>query len=289
MPTLLHLLLPLQLLLELSPALAQPLIQWQKSLGGSNNDMAYSIQQTNDGGYIIGGVSNSSNGDVTGNRGNNDYWVVKLDSSGNISWQKSFGGSNNDMAYSIQQTNDGGYVVAGRSDSDNGDVTGNHGLSDYWVVKLDNSGNISWQKSFGGTNFDEAYSIQNTSEGGYVVAGSSKSPNGDVTGNHGMEDYWIVKLSPATSVAEISGLTPSVTIYPNPGNGTFTLVFPYSLSPIPYSLKIYNVFGEEIYSSSFSNISERLTLNISQPSGIYYYNINGEDGNLQCGKLFFTN
>ena len=158
-----------------------PSIQWQKSLGGSSYDLAKSIQQTSDGGYIIAGESDSTNGDVTGNHGTSDFWIVKLNALGIIEWQKSLGGSYSDMANSIQQTSDGGYIVAGESGSINGDVTGNHGNADYWIVKLDPSGNIQWQKSLGGSNRDAANSIKQTSDGGYIVAGESSSNNGDVT------------------------------------------------------------------------------------------------------------
>jgi hypothetical protein len=172
-------------------------IQWQKSLGGINNDMAFCFQQTVDGGYVIAGWSFSTDGDVTGNHGNGDCWVVKLDTTGNIQWQKCLGGTDGDGAYSIQQTSDGGYVVAGWSCSTDGDITDHHGTNlcnDYWVVKLDTTGNIQWQKCLGGTDGDGAYSIQQTSDGGYIVAGWSMSNDGDVTGNHGNGDYWVVKL-----------------------------------------------------------------------------------------------
>ncbi|GHV33488.1 hypothetical protein FACS1894187_01890 [Synergistales bacterium] len=114
----------------------------------------------------------------------------------NILWQKSLGGSGNDYAQSIQQTSDGGYIVAGWSDSRDGDVTGNHSRFsyDYWIVKLNSTGGIVWQKSLGGSSYDAAYSTQQTSDGGYIVAGSSTSNNDDVSGNHGYYDYWIVKL-----------------------------------------------------------------------------------------------
>ena len=169
-------------------------LQWQKSYGGTDWDDAESIQQTNDGGYIFSGFSGSTNGDVVGNHGGFDYWVVKLDGTGNIQWQKCYGGTNNEGAYSIQQTNDGGYIVAGSSASNDGDVAGNHGGGDYWIVKLDSTGTLQWQRCYGGTNDDEAFSIQQTTDGGYIVAGESNSNNIDVTGNHGSYDYWIVKL-----------------------------------------------------------------------------------------------
>ena len=191
-------------LFALNFAKAQPSTQWQKSLGGTNNDQAYSIQQTTDGGYIVAGWSSSIDGDVTGNHGGNDYWVVKLNSSGTIAWQKSFGGSNDDYAYSIQQTNDGGYIVAGWSRSNDGDVTGHYGTTnyyDYWVVKLNSTGTIEWQKSLGGSDHDYAYSIWQTTDGGYIVTGRSYSNDGDVTGNHGGDDYWVVKLNSTGTIA----------------------------------------------------------------------------------------
>ncbi|HVX28799.1 MAG TPA: hypothetical protein VHB70_20795, partial [Parafilimonas sp.] len=172
-----------------------PFLQWQKTYGGNQQEYANSIEQTKDGGYIIAGNTYSkNNGDVTNNHGNSDYWIVKTDAFGNIQWQKSYGGSLNDVANSIQQTTDGGYIVAGYAASNNGDVIGNHGSADYWVLKLDASGNIQWQKSLGGSDFERANIIQQTVDGGYIVAGFSYSNNGDVTGNHGSADYWIVKL-----------------------------------------------------------------------------------------------
>lgn len=175
-------------------------IQWQKSLGGSLYDAANSIRQTSDGGYIIAGESSSSNGDTTVNHGLSDYWIVKLDSSGNLQWQKSLGGSKEDIAQSVQQTLDGGYIIAGTSFSTDGDVTGNHGYSDYWIVKLDSSGSMQWQKSLGGSSYDRANSVQQTSDGGYIVAGGAASTNGNVTGNHGNEDFWILKLDPSGNI-----------------------------------------------------------------------------------------
>jgi uncharacterized delta-60 repeat protein len=150
--------------------------QWAKTYGGSDLDFAYSIQQTSDGGYIVaGGTSSFGAGSV-------DFWVLKLDSSGNIQWQKTYGGSSDDRAYSIQQTSDGGYIVAGKTTSFGA------GGDDFWVLKLDSSGNIQWQKTYGGTSDDEAYSIQQTTDGGYIVAGRTWSFG---TGD---DDAWVLKL-----------------------------------------------------------------------------------------------
>ena len=175
-------------------------VEWKKTYGGTNVDWAYAIRQTIDGGYILAGYTASNNGDVTGNHGGKDAWVVKLTSLGAIQWQKTLGGSGWDEAWAIQQTTDSGYIMVGRSASQNGNVTGNHGGLDYWVVKLSNIGVIEWQKSLGGTGEDNAYSVKQTNDGGYIVAGESLSHNGDVTGNHGDADYWILKLSTTGSL-----------------------------------------------------------------------------------------
>ena len=193
------------LLWQYSPAQeTAPKIEWQKSLGGGDWDIANSIAQTSDGGYIVAGWSSSNDGDVSGNHGEGDYWIVKLTSGGELAWQKSLGGSDKDIANSIAQADDGGYVVAGWSQSTNGDVTGNHGLSDAWIVKLTSEGELVWQKSLGANGWDEANSIQQTSDGGYIVAGSSLSTDGDVTGHHGSvdsTDSWIVKLTSGGELA----------------------------------------------------------------------------------------
>ena len=174
-----------------------PAIDWQKSMGGTKEDKAISTKQTPDGGYIVAGLTRSSDGDVFVNHGKNDFWVVKQDAQGNIQWSNSFGGSQNDEAYFISLTSDDAYIVAGLSYSDDGDATVNHGDADYWIVKIDAIGNLQWQKSFGGSGFDKANCIEQTSGGGYIIAGYSTSVDGDVTGNHGKRDFWVVKITDA--------------------------------------------------------------------------------------------
>ena len=175
-----------------------PAIEWQKQFGGTNIDFAQSIQQTSDGGYIVAGISNSANGNVTGHLGNigtYDYWIAKISATGLLQWQKSLGGTNTDYAYSVQQTTDGGYIVAGESFSTDVNVTGNHGGGDYWVVKLNATGVLEWQKALGGTGEDIARSVQQTADGGYIVAGTTQSTNGDVSAAHIGQDFWVVKLT----------------------------------------------------------------------------------------------
>ncbi len=157
--------------------------QWALPLNGSGADYANSIQQTADGGFIVAGYTNSFGGPDW------DAWVVKLNKDGTVAWQKTYGGSGTDTANSIQQTADGGYIVAGSTDSAG---AGNH---DVWVVKLNADGTVAWQKTYGGSGADYAFSIQQTADGGYIVAGSTASSGA------GNDDAWVLKLNADGSVA----------------------------------------------------------------------------------------
>src|SRR5262249_17766427 len=146
---------------------------------------------------ILNGVTHSFNIDVVGNNGVHDFWVLKIDNAGNIQWKECYGGSGNDNGEEVRQTADGGYVFGGVNDSNEDDVTNNNCKHDYWVLKVNARGSIEWEKSFGGTQDDEPYGILQSSDGDYVVAGFSKSNDGDVSGNHGNNDVWLIKILPS--------------------------------------------------------------------------------------------
>ena len=177
-------------------------IQWQKCYGGSGQDYANCIHQTSDGGYIFCGVSYSINGDVSVNKGRGDVWVVRTNSIGQLLWQKTYGGSQDEWGEFIRQTADGGYIVACQAYSRDGDVLDHHYAAgventDYWILKLDNNGNIEWQKSLGGYGEDHVYGLMQTADGNYLVMGNAVTAGmGDITGGHsGSKDMWVVKLS----------------------------------------------------------------------------------------------
>jgi len=172
----------------------------QLSLGGSLSDQCNALIETKDTNYVMAGFAYSSDGDVTVNNGNADYWVVKIDSLGNILWEKSFGGSGEDFGAHVIQTTDDGFLVTGASASSDGDVTGNHGSYDYWIVKLDNAGSLVWQKSLGGSDQDWGNAAVQTYDGEYVITGSAMSSDGDVTGHQGDYDSWTVRLDAAGTV-----------------------------------------------------------------------------------------
>lgn len=237
-------------------------LQWQKTYGGSLDDRGSDIIQTSDGGYAILGYSFSNDGDATENAGLQDYWLVKLDANGNISWEKSFGyqgadsgitmtetndqgflvtgildvtasggegnssrnanrhaggdywalkldisgnlewshyfgGNFTDTPYGVVQTNDNGYIVVGSSDSEDTDISSNIGTYDFWVIKISESGDLVWEKSFGGSQIDEARAIVKTNDGNYIIAGDTRSSDNDVSQNKGAADLWFIKISPS--------------------------------------------------------------------------------------------
>ncbi|HAD12584.1 MAG TPA: secretion protein, partial [Saprospirales bacterium] len=168
---------------------------WKQNYGGLEDDRAYGLKPTIEGGWIMAGQTRSNSIDVSGNHGDFDAWVVNLDSLGNIIWQKCLGGSDNDEAWDVVQSPDGGFVVVGTSSSSDGDLSVNYGSDDVWVVKLDAAGSLLWQRSFGGSESDEGRVISNTDDGGFIIAGRTSSVDGHITQTQGGMDFWVVKLN----------------------------------------------------------------------------------------------
>ena len=199
-------------------------ILWEKSYGGKQADYLMDAIPTPDYGFILAGSSLS---DKSGNKSENgmgdlDYWIWKMNEKGDLDWQKSFGGSGSDFLQSIKTTSDGGFILAGTSNSSNENTTQTsrndkkepcRGGDDFWIIKLDAKGNEMWQKTIGGIGQEKLQSIVRTSDGGYVIAGSSSSPSPSEVGdkesstetgekmisdktalNYGNMDYWMVKL-----------------------------------------------------------------------------------------------
>ncbi len=169
-------------------------IQWQRNLGGNGTDKAYAVRQTMDGGYIVVGITSSNNGDVSGNNGGGDSWVVKLDAGGVIDWQRCLGGPGGETAYDVLLQPDGGYLVASGTNASGGDVSEHFGGADYWFVKIDDEGDILWEKSFGGSGTDLLSRVLSTQDGGFIAVGSTQSTDGHVTNPLGDWDRWVVKL-----------------------------------------------------------------------------------------------
>ena len=183
--------------LVMQMSLAQPAIAWQRLYGSTGQENGYSADRTLDGGYItLSKTSNSNNGQVTGYHGETDLWVVKLDASGELQWQRCLGGSQDEDVGSIRSCADGGYILTGMTLSQDGDLsTEGYGFSDIWVVKLSGTGEIAWQQRYGGAYGDRGHRIVELPEGGFVLMGMSQSLDGHFQGNHGGMDIWIAWLN----------------------------------------------------------------------------------------------
>lgn len=189
--------------------------QWQRTIGGSGQEQLSAAFPTSDGGYILGGSSSSEKSpEVKGAQdpfgkwedgfGNLDYWAVKLDSKGKIEWQRTIGGLYADQLRSVIQTKDGGYLLAGYSNSpESGNKTEKcYGEGDFFVVKLDKDGATEWQKAYGGEGDDQPYALLEAHDGNFILAGNS---NSGTTGNKNASnkkgtDFWMVKIDPSGEI-----------------------------------------------------------------------------------------
>ncbi|MCP4365206.1 MAG: hypothetical protein GY800_07910 [Planctomycetes bacterium] len=157
-------------------------VEWQKTYGGEGWDEANYIRQTVDGGYIVAGMTKSfGEGEV-------DAWVLKLRHDGTVEWQKTYGGAFFDQPHSVQQTTDGGYIVAGMTWPPDPEAGRGPGAHDFWVLKLRPDGTVEWQKTYGGNYDDLGSSIHQTADGGYIVAGWTSSYGS------GNSNLWVLKL-----------------------------------------------------------------------------------------------
>jgi len=178
-------------------------IEWVKTYGGSGEEDANSISATPDGGYIVLGYTQSTDGDITDKTtSDSDVWVLKLTSEGAVSWSKTYGGSDDERGTRIFATTDGGYLLSAYTRSTDGDISENAGFYDYWMVKLDASGNLQWEKTFGYAGNDQAQSVIQTSDGGYLIVGFLDVTASGGEGNipfrnaglrHGVGEFWAIK------------------------------------------------------------------------------------------------
>ena len=185
-------------------------LDWIKSFGGSGNESAQAIVKTNDGGYAIVGHTSSIDGDIsTKNQEENDYWFLKFDENNNLQWNKTYGGSKDDIGQSLALTKDGGYILTGYSMSSDGDASNNEGFHDNWIIKLDAQGVLEWESSYGFSGHDHSYDILEASQGGYFFTGflditSARADGNTEKGNsltsHGVGEFWGTKIDEDGSV-----------------------------------------------------------------------------------------
>lgn len=177
---------------------------WQRSFGGESRERPYALQQTSDGGYVLGGfsVSPPSGNKTSPHYGGMDYWLVRLDSNGDKLWDRSFGGTGDDELFSVRETSDGGFILGGRSSSPvSGTKTStNWGGDDYWAVRVDRNGAQVWDRSYGGSAEDILRSVRETADGGFALGGYSASAPGEGKTSprvSRVQDAWLVRVDAA--------------------------------------------------------------------------------------------
>ncbi len=208
---------------------------WTGTYGATNYSHGNSVQRTTDGGYIVAGSVRSS---LSGY----DVYLVKTDSLGDTLWTRTFGGDSEDMGRSVCQSADGGYVITGYTKSFGA------GSYDFYLVKADSSGDTVWTRACGGASVDDANSVQQTADGGYIIAGETNSYGA------GTGDVWLIKTDsvgnvavaePKTSPTRAPALT--LTCTPNPTTGTTTIhLSPFASRPSPFALRIYDAQGRRV-------------------------------------------
>ncbi len=177
----------------------------QTCIGGMGDESGLDFIEMPNHGFLICGYSNSNiiSGIPMSQHGQYDGWVARVDSLGNVIWTKRYGGNLGDRFTSITQTTDGNFVCVGYSNSTDSAFSVNHGADDYWVVKIDTSGNVLWQKIYGGSGSDISYKVIDVENNNIIVSGYTESFNGDVVGNHslsGWNDTWILKLDSSGNI-----------------------------------------------------------------------------------------
>ncbi|MEC4005454.1 T9SS type A sorting domain-containing protein [Flavobacterium sp. SUN052] len=253
-------------------------ILWQKTIGGTEIEQCNAVIEMVDNGFLIGG--NSSSG-ISGNKtepskGADDFWVIKLNSLGEIIWQKTIGGTTSDGIASIDKTIDGNFLLAGTSSSPiSGDKTENsRGLEDIWLVKIDENGTILWDKTIGGNDQDYNIKIQSTPDNGIIIGSNSKSSiSGEKTEIATGQDYWIIKLSP-DNLSNNTLDSSLFSIYPNPTTGVFNIKFNSTFEN--YTITIRNYLGQIVKQENISTINT-YTNSIETQSGFYFIELENKN------------
>jgi len=245
--------------------------QWEQIFGGTSygeDDRGYAVQQISGGGYIITGRTRSY-GAV-----GNDIWLVKTDANGNTLWTKTFGGSASDLAFFVQQTNDGGFIITGHTNSFGA------GGYDVWLIKTDANGNTLWTKTFGGSADDLAFSVQQTNDGGYIVAGHT------ISFGAGGYDVWLIKTTPDPSGVDEVSISNKVAITPNPFTTSTTLSYELK-QPEKVILTIYEYMGKQVYNTEENQPQgkQQFMWNAEgYANGVYYYRLQAGE-QVANGKL----
>ena len=225
------------------------------------------MQQTTDGGYIIGGYTGSFGA------GSNDFYLLRTNNTGDTLWTKTFGGTGDDGGYSVQATADGGFIVVG--------ITSSFGAGEYdvYLIKTDTNGDTLWTKTYGDNGSEYGYSVNQTADGGYIITG--------VTDNYCPTTCVLLIKTDSTGYAPIGinylnpAVNESIKVYPNPAGNVFYIRGSYAL---PAVLELYDITGRKI-------IREPIIKNLQQidvsklAGGVYFFSVTGNNSLIGSGKI----
>lgn len=246
---------------------------WSKNMGGSGTEVANCVLKNSSGDLMIGAASGSADKDLKSNNGGLDYWLVKLDTNGNLYWQKNYGGSDDDYLNSIVESKEGGYLLTGSSLSNDKDAVGNHGLySDILAVKIDDTGKIEWRKMYGGSSGEAVGKCYQIKDSSYVFVATTNSGDGDISKSNGLLDAWFVKLN-RQAAAGISQYDMSgIKVYPTITSGTVNVATDeQQLNKI--KIAIANTTGQLI-NVYYREVATGFTYDFSAlPKGMYFITI----------------
>jgi len=228
-------------------------VEWNQTYGGANTELANSVIQTSDGGYAIAGWAQSFGA------GGHDFWLIKTDQIGNMQWNQTYGGAYDDNAYSVIQTSDGGYAIAGGTSSSGA------GGTDFWLIKTDETGNMQWSQTYGGGNFDDASEVIQTSDGGYAMGGTTASFGA------GGYDFWLIKTN-STGDAQWdktfggSGQDIATGVVQTTGGGYALVGYTTSFGPGTYAIWLIktNSSGDTQWSKTYGGINTEIANSVVQ-------------------------
>lgn len=252
-------------------------ISWSQNFGGSEHDSGAKVLPLPEGGYLVASNTRSNDQDVSGLHGESDIWIFKLNENGELLWQKCFGGTEGDFARDILALPNSNFIITGEAASEDGDLTSNYGAYDFWLFEIDPIGNLIWQKSFGGSNYDYPKAIQLLPNGELLLAGETLSNDHDISGNHGAYDAWLGRFSSLPSATTEIYSMHKTKVFPNPTSATISMHYELAgnsnvcISLIDHTGKNLGVFFEDLQKTGFVHF--QLALPNTLPSGMYWISL----------------
>ncbi|MCD6417851.1 T9SS type A sorting domain-containing protein [bacterium] len=242
---------------------------WTRTYGGSGQDFGRSIAKTSDGGYVVAGYTDSFGA------GEYDWYLIKLQPSGDTVWTKTYGTDERDKCNFVMQTDDGGFLLAGEFRSETG-------VGELYIIKTDSTGSIQWERAYGGPHSDEAYWVSKTFDGGYIISGMID--NGSPT----FADLYLIKTDSLGNIDWVKNIPKKpkdieINVFPNPFNSSCEITV-----PARGEITIYDLQGNTIYKSEFDGKNMIWSPAASIPSGIYLVRAKFSDGTSITKRVFYT-